>query len=157
LFLIIDIAHLEIMLYKIFVVIALSSFEIYVAIASGLAFKLSPHVICISTLIGGFCGVFITAFAGDKIKSLIGKYKKPSSNSATAEGSKNKLLNSLWDKYGVFGVGFLGTFLVGAPVSIGVGYGFGVKANVLVKWCLMAVTIRCIIFSYFFDFVKNIF
>jgi hypothetical protein len=56
------------MIYKILTVTFLSSFEIYVAIASGMAFKLSPHVICLATLVGGISGVFIAAFLGDRIK-----------------------------------------------------------------------------------------
>ncbi|MBK7040617.1 MAG: hypothetical protein IPH46_09125 [Bacteroidetes bacterium] len=33
-----------------------------------MAFKLSPHVICLATLVGGISGVFIAAFLGDELK-----------------------------------------------------------------------------------------
>lgn len=146
------------MIYKILTVTLLSSFEIYVAIASGMAFKLSPHIICISTLVGGISGVFIAAFLGDRIKAFISKYRKPQEIvGLKKETSKEKLLLKLWHQYGVFGIGFIGTFLLGAPASIGIGYGFGVQAKQLVKLCLIAVVIRCIAYSYFFDFLKNLF
>lgn len=146
------------MLYKILTIVLLSSFEIYVAIATGMAFKLSPHVICISTLAGGISGVFIAAFLGDKIKAFIARYRKPrDTEKQKKDSAKEKLLLKLWHKYGVFGIGFIGTFLLGAPASIGIGYGFGVQAKQLVRLCLTAVVIRCVVYSYFFDFMKNLF
>jgi membrane protein YqaA with SNARE-associated domain len=141
-------------MYKAFIVALLSSFEIYVAIGSGLAFGLTPHIICIATLIGGISGVFVFAFLGDKISAFISKYRKPKEKK---ESSKDKLLMTLWNKYGVFGVGFIGSFLVGAPISIGIGVGFGVKAKQLIPYCLVAVIIRSVVYSYFFDYIKNLF
>jgi hypothetical protein len=146
------------MVYQILIVTVLSSFEIYVAIASGMAFQLSPHIICLATLTGGISGVFIAAFLGDRIKAFITSYRKPKSEPEKIKnGTKEKLLLKLWHQYGVFGIGFIGTFLLGAPASIGIGYGFGVQARQLVKLCLLAVVIRCIAYSYFFDYLKNLF
>jgi hypothetical protein len=144
------------MLYKIVTVIVLSSFEIYVAIGTGMAFKLSPHIICASTLFGGIIGVFVAAFLGEKIKNLVSRFRKPKASTQPAE-KKETFLIKLWHRYGVFGIGFIGTFLLGAPASIGVGYGFGVQAKTLIKMCLLAVIIRCVVYSYFFDFIKNLF
>jgi membrane protein YqaA with SNARE-associated domain len=140
--------------YKIFLVALLSSFEIYVAIGTGMAFGLSPNIICVSTLVGGVIGVFVAAFLGQKIKAFIAKYRKPKPKTDSA---KDKLMAKLWQQYGEFGVGFLGTFVVGAPISIGIGIGFGVEAKKLIKWCLLAVVLRCVIYSYFFDYIKNLF
>ena len=145
------------MIYQILTFLLLSSFEIYVAIASGMAFQLSPHIICLATLTGGISGVFIAAFLGDRIKAFIASYRKPSSEPTKIKnGVKEKFLLKLWHQYGVFGIGFIGTFLLGAPASIGIGYGFGVQAKQLVRLCLVAVVIRCIAYSYFFDFLKNL-
>jgi hypothetical protein len=142
------------MLYKFIIVLLLSTFEIYAAIGSGMAFGLSAHNICTATLIGGISGVFIAAFLGEKIRSFIAKYRTPKPKTA---GAKDKLLMQLWQKYGQFGLGFIGSFLVGAPISIGIGYGFGVQPKELVKWCLVAVVIRSIVFSYCFNFIKELF
>ena len=141
------------MLYKILLVGLLATFEIYVAIGTGMAFNLSSNVLFFTTVTGGVIGVFVAAFLGDKIRSFILKYKKPKPVKA---GNKDKMILKLWGKYGVVGVGFLGTFIVGAPISIGIGYGFGIQPKKLVNWCLLAVVLRCFIFSYFFNYVKNL-
>jgi membrane protein YqaA with SNARE-associated domain len=143
------------MLYQIFTVGLLATFEIYVAIATGLAFNLSSNMLFIATLIGGIVGALASVFLGDQIKQLILKLKKPKPVSPDKPVSaKTKMLKALWDKYGVIGVGFIGTFLVGAPISIGIGIGFGVPAKRLMYWCLAAVVIRSFVFSYFFNYVK---
>jgi membrane protein YqaA with SNARE-associated domain len=141
-------------MYEAFLVALLSSFEIYVAIATGLAFGLSSNVLCIATLIGGISGVFISVFLGEKISEFIAKFKKPKEKKETAT---SKLLNNLWAKYGKFGIGFIGTLLVGAPVSIGVGVGFGVQVKQMMTYCLVAVVIRSIAYSYFFSYIKTLF
>ena len=141
------------MLYKILLVGLLATFEIYVAIGTGMAFSLSSNVLFFTTVTGGVIGVFVAAFLGDKIRSFILKYKKPKPHKT---GNKDKMMMKLWEKYGVVGVGFLGTFIVGAPISIGIGYGFGIQPKKLVNWCLLAVVLRCFIFSYFFNYVKNL-
>jgi hypothetical protein len=141
-------------MYEILLVIALSSFEIYAAIATGLAFGLSSHILCLSTLTGGIAGVFISLFLGDKIRALIAKYRKPQEKK---ESRSRAILNQLWSKYGNFGVGFLGSLIVGAPISIGVAVGFGVQIKQLVWYCLAAVILRSIVFSYFFVYLKSLF
>jgi len=142
------------MLYKILLVGLLATFEIYVAIGTGMAFNLSSNVLFLTTVTGGIIGVFVAAFLGDKIRSFILKYKKPK---PAKTGNKDKIIMKLWEKYGVVGVGFLGTFIVGAPISMGIGYGFGIQPKRLVNWCLLAVVLRCFIFSYFFNYVKSLF
>ena len=127
---------------EIFTVAGLATFEIYAAIPAGFAFGLHPGTIFSSSVIGGLAGVFIAAFLGDKIRAFISRYKKP-----TAEKPKEGLIYRIWDKYGVIGVGFLGTMTVGAPVSLAVGVGFNVPLKKLVTWCCIGVFVRCALFT----------
>jgi hypothetical protein len=53
----------------------------------------------------------------------------------------------IWEKYGVIGLGLLGTMTVGAPISIGIGVGFNVPTNKMVFWCSLGVLIRCALFT----------
>ena len=142
------------MLYKIGLVVLLSTFEIYVAIATGMGFGLTSSYLFFATLTGGIIGVFVAAFLGDKIKLFFQKFKKPSPEKTV--GGKAKFLITLRDKYGLFGLGFIGTFLMGAPISMGIGVGLGINPKTLIKWSLVAVLIRCYVYSYFFNYVKNL-
>ncbi|MBK7289770.1 MAG: small multi-drug export protein [Chitinophagaceae bacterium] len=128
------------MLLKILTVAGLATFEIYAAIPAGLAFGLSPWVIFLASLTGGIVGVYVTIFLGDKIKAFFAKYKKPKE-----EKPKTGLIYRIWNKYGVIGLGFLGTITVGAPISIAVGYSFNVSVVKLITWCCIGVVTRCAI------------
>ncbi len=130
------------MLYKILTVAGLATFEIYAAIPAGFAFKLSPLVIFLASAIGGLVGVFVAAYLGDIIKNWLSKFRKPK-----PAKSEPGFVLKIWEKYGVIGLGLLGTMAVGAPISIGVGVGFNVPTNKMVFWCCLGVLIRCALFT----------
>ena len=142
------------MLYKILTVAGLATFEIYAAIPAGFMFKLSPWVIFFASLVGGIVGVLVAAFLGEKIESFLAKFRKPKVVSTT---KKPNIAHKIWEKYGVVGLGFLGTFLVGAPVSIAVGVGFNVPMHKLAIWCCAGVLARCIIFTLIGHFGTKLF
>lgn len=130
------------MLLKILTVAGLATFEIYAAIPAGFAFGLSPWTIFFASVIGGLTGVFVVAFLGDKIRSYFNKNK-------STEGKTNKhpMMYRIWNKYGIIGLGFLGTITVGAPISIAVGVGLNANLKKLLTWCCIGVVTRCILFT----------
>lgn len=130
------------MTLKILTVAGLATFEIYAAIPAGFAFGLPAWIIFLASLIGGLAGVFVATFLGDKIKAFLAKYRKPK-----PEKPKTGLIYTLWEKYGIIGLGFLGTMTVGAPVSIGVGVGFNVPLQKILVWCCLGVFTRCALFT----------
>ena len=131
------------MFLKILTVVSLASFEIYAAIPAGFAFGLSPWTIFFATVTGGLIGVFVAAFLGNKIRALFHK-NKPTKK--VAEKKHPKLLR-LWNRYGIIGLGFLGTVSVGAPISLAVGIGINANIKKLVTWCCIGVITRCIVFT----------
>ena len=132
------------MILEILTVAGLASFEIYAAIPAGFAFGLSPWIIFFASIVGGIAGVFVAAFLGDKIRALASKYRKKKEKE---EKPKSGMVYRIWDKYGIIGLGFLGTMTVGAPVSIAVGVGFNAPLKKLITWCCLGVITRCIIFT----------
>ena len=131
------------MFLKILTVLALATFEIYAAIPTGFAFKLSPWVILFASLTGGLIGVIVTAYLGDKLKALFYKNKKDQ----IKEVKTDTLVHRIWLKFGIIGLGYLGTITVGAPLSIALGVGLNAPLHKLVLWCCLGVITRCIIFT----------
>ncbi|MBC7889092.1 MAG: small multi-drug export protein [Ferruginibacter sp.] len=130
------------MFLKALTVAGLATFEIYAAIPMGFFLGLSPWTIFFASVTGGLAGVFVAAFLGDKIRAFFHK-KKPGAE----EKIKHPMLYRIWNKYGIIGLGFLGTLSVGAPISIAVGVGFNANMKKLVTWCCIGVLTRCIIFT----------
>ncbi len=132
------------MFLKILTVAGLATFEIYAAIPAGFAFGLSPWTIFLASLTGGLGGVFIAAFLGDKIRTFFNKKKQPKPEE---QKQKHPVIYRIWNKYGIIGLGFLGTVSVGAPVTIAVGVSLHANIKKLVTWCCIGVITRCIVFT----------
>jgi len=132
------------MVFKILTIIGLATFEVYAAIPAGFAFQLSPLIIFLSSTAGGLIGVFMAAYLGSLIQRLVGKYRKTKKE----EKPKSGFVLKIWEKYGVIGLGVIGTMTVGGPISIGVGVGFNVPVNKLVFYCCIGVIARCAIFTF---------
>ena len=132
------------MIYKILSVIGLATFEIYAAIPAGFAFKLHQVEIFSYSVLGGLIGVFVAAYLGDIIRKWVSKFRKTKIDIVTKEPG---FVLKIWQKYGVSGLGLLGTMSVGAPISIGIGVSFNVPTNKMVFWCSLGVLLRCAIFT----------
>lgn len=131
------------MILKALTVAGLATFEIYAAIPAGFAFGLSPYTIFLASVIGGLVGVFVAAFLGDKIRALFHK-KKPTREDAV---NKHPKITALWNKYGIVGLGYLGTISVGAPITLAIGIGLNANIKKLAIWCCLGVITRCIVFT----------
>lgn len=131
------------MILKILTVAGLATFEIYAAIPAGFAMGLSAWIIFFASVSGGLAGVFVVAFLGDKIRNFVAKYRKPK----VKEIKTDTLAHRIWNKFGIIGLGFFGTFTVGAPVSLAVGVGLNAPLHKLVIWCCIGVITRCIVFT----------
>ena len=127
---------------EIFTVAGLATFEVYAAIPAGFAFGMHPGIIFTSSVIGGLIGVCVASFLGYRIRALFKKNKRQKE-----EKPKNGLAHKLWNKYGIIGLGFLGTMTVGAPISLAVGVGFNAPLKKLVTWCCIGVLVRCAVFT----------
>ncbi len=131
------------MILEMLMVAGLASFEVYAAIPAGLALQLSPWAIFAASVAGGFAGVFLVAFLGERLQSIIpGKKKEPKE-----EKPKTGLIYRIWNRYGVIGLGFLGTITLGAPISIAVGVACKAPLRALVIWCCAGVIARCALFT----------
>jgi len=131
------------MFFETLTVAGLATFEIYAAIPAGFAFGLSPWTIFIASVTGGLIGVFVAAFLGNNIRALFHK-NKPTKD---AVEKKHPMILRLWNKYGIIGLGFLGTISVGAPISLAVGIGLNANTKKLATWCCIGVITRCIVFT----------
>ncbi len=130
------------MFLKTLTVAGLATFEIYAAIPAGFAFGLSAWTIFFASVTGGLIGVFVAAFLGDKIRAFFHKNKP-----VKEKQNKHPVIRRIWNKYGIIGLGFLGTLSVGAPVSIAVGTSLNANLNKLVTWCCIGVLTRCVLFT----------
>ncbi|MGG9964469.1 hypothetical protein [Ferruginibacter sp. SUN106] len=141
------------MIVEILTVTAMATFEVYAALVAAHAFGMDPWIILGCTLTGGIAGVFIAAFLGERIEKFISKKIRKDKTPKPKTG----LIYKIWDKYGLYGLGTIGTFFLGAPAAIAVGTGFNADLKKLVRICLITVVVRCFAFTFFSDYIKGLF
>jgi membrane protein YqaA with SNARE-associated domain len=130
------------MFIKTLTVAGLATFEIYAAIPMGFALGLSSWTIFFASITGGLTGVFVAAFLGDKIRAFFSKNKP-----VKEKPNKHPMMHRIWNKYGIIGLGFLGTLSVGAPISIAIGTGLNSNLKKLLSWCCIGVISSCMLFT----------
>lgn len=130
------------MLLKVLTVVGLASFEMWAAIPAGFAFHLSPLTIFLASVSGSLLGLLLTAFLGDRIRLLFSK-----KNALKKSKPKKGFIYKIWHKYGVVGVGILGTMTVGAPASVAIGIGLNGSVQKLIIWCSIGIISRCLVFT----------
>src|SRR5688500_10750830 len=122
------------MFFKILAVAGLGTFQIQAAIPTGLAFQLSPWLIFIPSVVGGIAGIYIIAFLRNKTRNyLLQKFTR--NTETNNEKPKTGLIYRLWNRYGTFGLGFIGTLAIGAPLSMAAGIGCKAPLKKLITWC----------------------
>lgn len=141
------------MIFKILMVTAMATFETYAALGAAYAFGLNTWVILFCILTGGIGGVYIAAYFGKRIEIFINAKIKKNKTPKPKTG----LIYKIWAKYGLYGLGIIGTFFFGAPAAIGVGVGFNADMKRLVPVCLITVVVRCFAFTFFSDYIKGLF
>jgi hypothetical protein len=118
-------------------VFALATVELWAAVPLGLAMKLGPILTASATASGATLGVIIVIALGGRVREWMLKKKK--AEQGTGEGQDERLIIRIWDKYGVVGLGLLGPFLVGAPLSAAIGVMFGASYSRLLFWMILGI------------------
>jgi membrane protein DedA with SNARE-associated domain len=124
------------MLGQLFIVFAIGILGIWKSIPIGLVMKMHPLWICIMTIMGAMLGILIIMLIGSKIKNYFSKWMKVSS----MEKKENRLLR-LFNKYGVHGLGILGTLIMGPNMTMALGMTIVYKPRVLFFWTSIGIII----------------
>lgn len=126
------------MFVSIIIVFLIGALELWGAIPAGFGFGLHPIVVGLAAGLGSATGAIIAIFAGEGVRKLFLRGKKP---------EDLKGLTGAIVRKGIPAVGLLGPFLIGATVSAAIGAGIGMKRRPLVIWMLIGITLWTVILT----------
>jgi membrane protein DedA with SNARE-associated domain len=158
--LIIDRAILSILLvlsifYSYLIIFLTGMLGIWKAVPVGLALQCSPQSIIIFTSLGALLSILIIFFLGQKIKRWI-----ESRMTAKRENRKQRL-NKIFEKYGIVGMGILGTLLMGPNMTMVLGMIIVKNEKLLLLWTALGIVIWTIVLSlaghFGLDFITDYF
>lgn len=117
-------------------VFLLGILELWIAIPAGFALQLNPVVTAVTSSLGAITSVVIILFFGEKIRNkIVEKYYHQN------KGRRIRLLQEIWEKYGVIGLGLLSPLLFGAPLGTAIGVALGSSEKKLMIWMMIGIII----------------
>jgi membrane protein DedA with SNARE-associated domain len=128
------------MILNILSVTALAILELWVATPLGFVLGLHPLITGIANIVGATIGVFIVVFTGERLRNWILKHHKSKN-----EEKKPSLIQRIWQKYGVIGLGLLAPLLTGAPLGAALGIALGAPAKKLLLWMSLGIILWTVI------------
>ena len=113
---------------------ALGALDLWVGIAGGLALGLPPLLSGIAATVGGLAGAVLVALAGERLQRWL--YGRGGWLSR-----RRKRIESVWERYGIYGVALQAPLITGAPLATLVALGLGAPARRLLFWMSVSLVI----------------
>ena len=112
-----------------------SIIELWLGIPLGFFLNLNPILIIITSAAGSILSVYLVIILGDSIRKKLIKWRY--GEQSTKKGS----IYSIWDKYGIIGLGLLSPLLFGAPLGAAIGIGLNAPQYRLLLWMSIGIVI----------------
>lgn len=119
---------------KVLSVIALAAMELWAAIPAGFALGLNPFLIGSGAAVGAIMGTLFVVVAGERLRNWIIRR-----HSGGKEKQSPGIVQRIWQRYGVIGLGFLAPLLTGAPIGAALGLAFGAPPGRLIVWMSVGI------------------
>ena len=132
-----------IMLGQLAIVFLIGILGIWKSIPVGLVMKLDPFWICSATIMGATVGILIIFLLGTRVRKYLERWIKESS----LIRKENRLIR-LFNKYGIHGLGVLGTLVMGPNMTMAIGLTIANKPGVLMLWTLIGTVMWSIALTY---------
>jgi len=116
---------------------------IWKSVPVGLAFSINPVLIWLLTSAGASVAVLVLYFFEKKIRNYINRKREHKTNK-----SKEARAKQLLEKYGVFGLGFIGTFLMGPQMTMILGLIIVKSHTKLLYWTLSGIFVWSFVITY---------
>lgn len=105
-------------------------------IPAGFALQLHPAVTGVTAGAGSLLATVIVLFLGDKLRERLLKRKQRDD-----EAPRDRLIDRVWRRFGVIGLGLLGPGLTGAPLGAALGLSLGVPGRRLLAWLALGIVL----------------
>ena len=131
------------MIGELALVFSIGILGIWKSIPVGLVMEMNPLWICLMTILGATLGILVIYMLGTNIKKYLNKWMKESS----IEKKENRLL-SLFNKYGVHGLGLIGTLIIGPNMTMALGIALVNKPRMLFIWTFVGIVVWTFTLTY---------
>jgi hypothetical protein len=119
---------------KLLSVVALAAIELWAAIPAGLALGLNPFLVGLGAVIGAIMSTFVVVLVGERLRNWLVRRHRGKN-----EKQKPGLIQRIWQRYGLIGLGLLAPLLTGAPIGAALGLSLGAHTGRLMVWMSIGI------------------
>lgn len=121
---------------KLLAVFGLGMTGLWQGVPAGFALKLHPVVTGVTAAAGSLVATVLVVFLGDRLRERLLRRKQPADSA-----QRERLIDRVWRRYGVVGLGLLGPGLTGAPLGAALGLSLRVPARRLLSWLALGIVL----------------
>lgn len=123
---------------KLLSVFGLGAIGLWEGIPAGFALRLHPALIGVLSGLGSLLATVTVLLLGERVRDRLIRRRPPSPSGAA---QPERLIDRVWRRYGVVGLGLLGPGLTGGPVGVALGLSLGVPPRRLMFWMVCGIVL----------------
>ncbi len=121
---------------KLLAVFGLGMTGLWQGVPAGFAMRLHPALTALTAAAGSLLATLLVVLLGDKLRERLLRRKK-----SPDAAPRDRLIDRVWRRYGVVGLGLLGPGLTGAPLGAALGLSLRVQARQLLGWLSLGIAL----------------
>lgn len=121
---------------KLLAVFGLGMTGLWQGVPAGFAMRLHPAVTGMTAAAGSLLATLLVVLLGDRLRERLLRRKK-----SPDAVPRDRLIDRVWRRYGVVGLGLLGPGLTGAPLGAALGLSLRVPARQLLGWLALGIAL----------------
>lgn len=121
---------------KLLSVFGLGAIGLWEGVPAGFALRLHPATIGLAAGLGSTVATLAVLLLGDRLRARLLPPR-----AASDKVPRERLIDRVWRRYGVVGLGLLGPGLTGGPIGVALGLSLGVPARRLMLWMMCGIVL----------------
>jgi len=124
---------------KLLSVFGLGMIGLWEGVPAGFALRLAPLVIGLVSALGSIFATLLITLLGDRVRARLHERLLKRRGDGAAGERPERLIDRVWRRYGIVGLGLLGPGLTGAPLGMVLGLFLRAPAGRLLPWMLAGI------------------
>ena len=121
---------------KLLSVFGLGMIGLWEGIPAGFALRLHPLSVGLLSAAGSFLATLVVLLLGERLRTLLLRGRKQPD-----QPRPERLIDRVWRRYGIIGLGLLGPGLTGAPLGVALGLSLQAPVRPLLAWMSVGIVL----------------
>jgi hypothetical protein len=132
---------------KLLSVFGLGMIGLWEGVPAGFALRLTPLLIGLLSALGSICATLLVTLLGDRVRARLHARLLRSRDDSAGGQRPERLIDRVWRRYGIVGLGLLGPGITGAPLGMVLGLFLRAPVGRLLPWTLAGILLWALVLT----------